>query len=174
MKKFFTADLHFGHGGIIEICTRPFNHMRHMEKSLIRNWNSVVSEDDMIYVIGDFSMKTKLHRGFYENIMNKLNGKKILICGNHEIDSTLFYAGDNGVGFQQVVYPYLEVEEFILIHDPVSSIVFPNRPWITGHVHQMWHTMRNCFNCGVDVNDYTPVSIETIRDYFKKQKEIKI
>ena len=164
---YFTADPHYRHEVIIKYCNRPFNNSLEMEKGFIKNWNLVVSKEDLTYIVGDFSMEGARNRWIYETILKKLNGRKILIPGNHDLDKIYYYAGDRGVGFEQVCYPYKEVEEFIVIHDPTAGIIFPNRPFITGHVHQQWHTMHNCFNCGVDVNNYTPVSIETIRTHFK-------
>ena len=52
-----------------------------MDANLIRMWNKTVSEDDLVYILGDFS--------FYDgektsNILKFLNGKKILVVGNHD------------------------------------------------------------------------------------------
>lgn len=55
MKKYFTADLHFGHSNIIRLAKRPFSDVEEMDKVLVRNWNSTVKQEDEIYIIGDFS-----------------------------------------------------------------------------------------------------------------------
>lgn len=164
---YFTADWHLRHEGIIELCHRPFKNMTEMERVFTKNWNSLVVDDDIIYVVGDFSLESGRQRQWYEDALGRLKGRKILIVGNHDNNKIYFYAGDKGIGFEKVSYPYELVEEFVVIHDPSAGIVFPNKPFITGHVHHQWHTMLNCYNCGVDVNNYTPVSIETIRDHFK-------
>ena len=52
---FFTADLHLGHENIIKQCQRPFNNVEQMDKELIKNWNSVVNENDEVYILGDFN-----------------------------------------------------------------------------------------------------------------------
>lgn len=173
--KFFTADLHFGHENIITSCKRPFKNATHMDKTIVRNWNRVVGEEDWVYVVGDVSMMGKNNRGFYENIMRRLKGYKVLVGGNHDVDSLRFLAGDRGIGFVQVAYPFLLVDEFLLWHDPVPPAVsFPHWPAITGHVHTMWHTHENCFNCGVDVNGFTPVSEDAIRQYFLENTDLKV
>lgn len=165
----FTSDWHLRHQGIIEICNRPFKSLVDMERTLIRNWNAVVGDEDTVYMVGDFSLESARQRQWYEDTLAKMRGRKILVVGNHDNNKIYFYAGDRGVGFFKVAYPYELVEEFVVIHDPVAAIVYPEKNFITGHVHQQWHTMHNCYNCGVDVNDYVPVSIETIRSHFRNQ-----
>lgn len=158
----FTADLHFGHDKIIEYCNRPFKNASVMDKQLIRNWNECVEEEDVVYVVGDFCLKTAAHRGYFEGIMQKLKGTKILIPGNHEVDKYTFYCGDRGIGFLSIHYPYLEVGQFIVCHDPALSVVDRKKWFICGHVHDLFHIFKNVFNVGVDVNDYKPVSIYEI------------
>jgi len=172
--EFVTADLHLDHEGIIDICNRPFKNTKIMANQLSKNWNSVVKDGDIVYIIGDLSMEGAQKRYTYEHFLKKLKGRKRFIPGNHDIDKYRFYAGDQGIGFEQIIYPWAEVEEFVLAHDPTLSIVLPDRPFITGHVHQMWHTIKNCYNCGVDVNNYTPVSIDVIRTYFREHTHIKV
>ena len=43
---FFTADLHLGHGRIINYCERPFNDVHEMNKTILDNINNVVGFDD--------------------------------------------------------------------------------------------------------------------------------
>lgn len=50
-----------------------------MDHALIQNWNKVVSEDDIVFHLGDFADKSK-----WRQIANALKGKKYLIQGNHD------------------------------------------------------------------------------------------
>ena len=80
--KYYIADLHFGHDNIIRFDDRPYDSVESMEEELINNWNKAVkSEDDEVYILGDFSWENteKTHE-----ILDKLNGKKYLILGNHD------------------------------------------------------------------------------------------
>lgn len=45
---YYTGDQHFGHSNIIRFCNRPFVTVAEMDEALIKNWNNVVSNDDMI------------------------------------------------------------------------------------------------------------------------------
>ena len=54
-KDFFIADTHFGGENIRRYENRPFETAEEMDEKLIENWNRVVSEEDTVYVLGDFS-----------------------------------------------------------------------------------------------------------------------
>lgn len=80
MKFWFTADLHLGHANIIKLCNRPFKDINHMNEVLIKNWNSRVAHEDVIFHLGDFCYKS----GFDpKNYINRLNGQIIFLKGNH-------------------------------------------------------------------------------------------
>jgi calcineurin-like phosphoesterase family protein len=81
MAIFFTSDLHFGHANIIQYCNRPFNSVEHMNGVLMSNWNSVVTEDDKVIVLGDFAMG-KISETL--PVAERLNGMKFLVPGNHD------------------------------------------------------------------------------------------
>jgi calcineurin-like phosphoesterase family protein len=158
----FTADCHFGHASIIESCKRPWSNVDKMDSDLIRLWNESVKPEDTIYIVGDFCIKTAKHRSYYELILNKLNGKKILIPGNHEIEKYSFYCGDRGIGFWSLHYPYVEVDDYLVCHDPALATMDRDSWFLCGHVHDQYHICGNVINVGVDVNDYRPISLNDI------------
>jgi calcineurin-like phosphoesterase family protein len=53
---FFTGDHHFGHANILRYCKRSFSNIEEHDAALIKLWNSVVQEDDMVYHLGDFTL----------------------------------------------------------------------------------------------------------------------
>jgi len=77
----FTSDWHLGHERIIPLCNRPFKDTNHMHEVLIANYNSRVSLSEDAFVLGDVAMGT-----FVETIkiVNRFNGAKYLIPGNHD------------------------------------------------------------------------------------------
>ncbi len=164
--SYFTADPHFGHSAIIDYCKRPYKNTKIMDRALIRNINNVVTDDDDLYILGDFSILTKNHRGMYEQWVNKIKGRKHLIMGNHDVRDPVFY---NELGFYSVHYPYFQVEEFICVHDPALSTVDRNLKFLCGHVHDLFLGIKNCLNVGVDMNNYKPWHIEEVREYFSKE-----
>lgn len=82
-KVYFTSDTHFYHSNIIGFCKRPFKNVEDMNETLIGNWNRVVSQDDIVFHLGDFCLG-----GSHEwtKILNRLNGKIYLILGNSSPD----------------------------------------------------------------------------------------
>ena len=50
---YFTSDLHLGHENIIRFSNRPFSTLDEMNRTLVDNWNSRVTERDDVFVLGD-------------------------------------------------------------------------------------------------------------------------
>jgi calcineurin-like phosphoesterase family protein len=76
-KVFGIADPHFNHTRIIEYCNRPWETVENMNQQLIENWNSVVEDNDTVWVLGDFGF------GSFESlqtIISQLKGDKKLLC----------------------------------------------------------------------------------------------
>lgn len=51
--KYYISDLHIGHKNIIRFDQRPFFDLEDMKQTIIKNWNSVVTFGDDVYVLGD-------------------------------------------------------------------------------------------------------------------------
>ena len=52
-----------------------------MDRCLIKLWNSRVSSNDDVYVLGDFAYKNRKPEEWY---LRQLRGTKHLIIGNHD------------------------------------------------------------------------------------------
>lgn len=162
---FVISDTHFWHKNVIEYENRPFKDLNDMEEKMVELWNGKVRPEDTVYILGDFSFgnieKT-------ENTLKKLNGKKILVLGNHDsvvrkqkFNKSLFETITNfiddkiyDVGFLMCHYP-LAVGDWSKIN-------------LYGHIHsnngshKVDKLPENSFNCCADVNNYTPVNIKDI------------
>lgn len=158
-KVFFIADPHFGDDNIRRYENRPFENVAQMDEELILNWNKVVSEEDMVYVLGDFCAGQK-----EEYILNKLNGAKYLVKGNHDICSNAYY---REVGFTEVYDKPVILEGFwILSHEPLY--VNTNMPYanIFGHVHgsPLYQTFSKQHYCvSVERIGFMPIAFEEIK-----------
>lgn len=157
--KFFTSDQHFGHNNIIEYCNRPFKNADIMDRELIKRHNAVIEREDEIFMVGDFSLKSSIHKEYLRNIVKNLKGIKHLILGNHDCLKPFDYID---IGFRSV-HTSLEIYNFILVHDPAISCIDRNKIFICGHVHDLFEKEKNVVNVSVEVRDYTPISIEEIR-----------
>ena len=83
MNTWVTSDLHFGHANIMNFCakTRPYNDVKHMNESMVLDWNAQVQPDDTVYILGDLAFMPAAEA---VKLFNRLNGDKILVEGNHD------------------------------------------------------------------------------------------
>ena len=85
MKFFLISDTHFGDDRILRYENRPFASVEEMDKAIIENWNSMVSKEDTVFHLGDVSSYEPER---ISEILAALNGKKVLIMGNHDQNYT--------------------------------------------------------------------------------------
>ena len=119
--NFYISDLHFGHKNIIISDNRPFSSVEEMNETLISNWNSVVTNADKVYVLGDL---------FWDN--RRLH----LIQGNHDKLNTSLRQRF------EWIENYAEIDDksnkIILCHYPIAH--WKNADYGTihlyGHIHQ--------------------------------------
>ncbi len=149
------SDTHFNHSNIIKYCDRPYSSTSEMDWDMVEKWNSVVKENDHVYHLGDVYMKAS--KGYIENLLSKLNGKKRLILGNH----------DNGQ--DQILHRHFEkimlwrnFDKVVLSHIPLreESIPGKNRINVHGHIHQN-KSPDGPYKCVcVEQINYTPINLE--------------
>lgn len=78
--NFYISDLHIGHNNALTLDNRPFVNLEEMKMTIVNNWNSVVSNADHVYILGDMFWKNDEA----PDILKQLNGNKHLILGNHD------------------------------------------------------------------------------------------
>jgi calcineurin-like phosphoesterase family protein len=168
MKYWLTSDLHLGHFNIIRYCGRPFKTLDHMNTELVRRWNERISDEDVVYHIGDFCFKNSNEvRGEGQKChamewIEKLHGQKVFLRGNHDKNNSLRTLTTSCV---------LEFagENYFLTHRPDDANV-KFKINFTGHCHERWHYKSYkgsiLINVGVDVNSFYPKTIEeTLKEY---------
>ena len=129
-----------------------------MNSTIIANFNSKVKKEDTTFHLGDFTLRGSENWPMVKGWVNKLNGKHILILGNHDKLNPFIY---ERCGFQSV-HTSLNVEEFYLVHDPAKCNIDLKRKWLCGHIHNIFKKQGNIINVGVDVWNFFPVSLEEI------------
>ena len=80
MTLYFTSDWHIGHKNIRRLANRPFDDDFIMHETLIRNYQEIITDDDVIYFLGDIAWN-------YQSLpalLQRLPGMKHLIVGNHD------------------------------------------------------------------------------------------
>jgi len=165
MDLFVISDTHFGHKNILKLCNRPFESVEQMDESMIEKWNSVVSVNDKVIHCGDFGFCSQER---FDVLMRCLNGRKILILGNHDNRSWRFYLDNNRF---DVICKYLSFKGILFTHRPKDYFdMCEEKLNIHGHIHNNVintgydNTDQKRINVSVEVINYTPISVEEIRD----------
>lgn len=168
---YFTSDLHLGHNSAIKMCERPFANIEEMNRTLINNINARVQKFDTLYVLGDIAYRTPVEE--VNRMIAQMNGKKILIKGNHDknYDPSLF----------EGIYDFLEIkvdgQSISLMHYPMVEWPksFHGSLHLHGHQHNKpEHNLKQKaqgilrYDVGVDANYYYPVALSEILKFFKE------
>ncbi len=91
VRTFFTADTHFGHRlmalqrghapGAESRGDVALEQVRAHDEDILTSWNSVVSAEDVVWHLGDLTLK---HTAEITDILGRLNGRIRLVLGNHD------------------------------------------------------------------------------------------
>lgn len=184
-KIFFTSDQHFGHESIIKFANRPHDRADDMDEDMIRKWNSVVPVDGLTFVLGDIGFCNKKD---IVDIYSRLNGRKILIRGNHDSnysDDVLTSIFDE---IHDQIYVRIQDQEtskyvyMVLCHYPMFDWQgsFKGSWQLFGHIHTRelveFETLRTKlfstqYDVGVDNNDFEPVSFQKLKGIMESQSK---
>lgn len=163
-NRFLISDTHFGHTNTWEKFTlpdgsplRPFTSTEEMDETMVDNWNKTVRPQDTVYHLGDVVIARR-----HLETVKRLNGRKILIRGNHDIfkDKDYYEAG-----FEQIHGVRVFVDQFILSHIPLHPDCVGERfkRNVHGHLHgnrvMQDHPM---YSRVVDTETYQPQFVHRI------------
>jgi calcineurin-like phosphoesterase family protein len=181
---FLTSDTHFGHVNICNFTNydgspvRPWDSVEEMDEEMVKRWNDTVGPKDKVYHLGDVVINRKSLQ-----ILDRLNGDKVLIKGNHDIFPLKDY-----VKYFRDIRAYHVMNGCILSHIPVhkeSIARFGTN--IHGHTHgNRVRKLRGVnvktgellysdvidpdyFCVCVEQTDYRPISFEDVLKKIKDQ-----
>lgn len=129
MKYFLISDTHLNHANISTYCDRPEN----FTELILKRWNERVRPQDTVIHLGDVAIGPRKH--IAEQI-RLLNGKKILVRGNHDLHSSVGWWADNGFDF---ACDGMVFKGCLLTHHPALSLPHSCKINIHGHLHNIWH-----------------------------------
>lgn len=135
---------------------------------LLREWNSGVDVNDTVIIVGDIGKYCEMT----ENVLRRLNGQKILVLGNHDLewgsklyDSTLF-AG---------VHTSILTNGVYIQHKPDFSDNVRNKCTYLVHGHHHRYDMPNMrqalqlyardvhrYNCAADLIKHKPRTLQEL------------
>ena len=178
---YFTSDLHLGHDQEFIWGARGFNSVAEMNEKIITRWNSRITKDDDVYVLGDLVM------GGVENVelLKQLNGKIHIIYGNHdgpkkreaysELENVVECGWANMIKYKKYNF-YLSHYPTITDNEDIGEIVSPKECVINlfGHTHQFddFYDTNDGYNfrmyhVGVDSHDCFPIPIDEVIEEIK-------
>ena len=138
MNTYITSDLHFGHKNILKFCpatrARFRDDVEYMNEAMIKEWNDIVQPSDLVYILGDIAF---LPAQKATQIMQRLNGRKILVEGNH--DRKLLQDESFRNCFEEV-HKYLDItyngHKCVMFHYPIFDHDQAGRGSIMLHGHR--------------------------------------
>lgn len=167
----FIGCLHLGHTSIARY--RGFENSNQHDGHLICEWNKVVHEKDLVYILGDITMENS--KDYW--LLDQLNGRKVVVLGNHDrwqdVPQLLNYV-DGVAGM-------IDYKGFALTHAPIHiSEIGQYRGNIHAHIHhenklENFDVLRSYADDNVKINtqgkyfcvdaklmDYQPKTIEEL------------
>lgn len=173
-ETFVISDTHFTHKNIITFLNkdgskvRPFDSVEEMDEYMIEKWNSVVRPQDKVIHLGDVVINRSALK-----ILSRLNGKKKLIAGNHDIFRLEEY--------QEYFYDikaYRVFDGFVMSHIPIHTSSLGR--WngnIHGHLHsgQVYNDQGDidprylCMSVEQPHVNYTPVPWYRVKEIISSQ-----
>ena len=181
---FIISDTHFGHAGMLNFLNydgtrmRPFSSVEEMDELMIENWNKLVKPMDKVYHLGDVFYKS----GNSDEIAKRLNGEKVLVRGNHDrrearwylkyfkdVRATFHIDGNYLLGHFPI-HPDSKGRFVRMLHGHVhaQSVMKPRYQsniikTVIGYEQDLWYK-----NCCVEVNNYSPIPFELIKEETEK------
>ena len=154
-KIYIISDTHFGHENILRFrdsktneLIRNFSDIHDMNEQIVQRWNAVVTEEDIVYHLGD------VYFGKGWEVLERLKGRKRLILGNHDNAKS-----EHLQKYFQKILMWRMFPEYncLLTHVPVhESSLFKVQYNLHGHIHQQASPTERHINCSVEVQDYMP------------------
>ena len=169
---YITSDWHFCHNKSFLYEPRGFTNVEDMDEAIITNHNSIVSENDDVYHLGD-EILCDIDKGI--ECIKRLNGNIHLIVGNHSTNNKIgriIVECPNVVEVKDIIILKYCKYKFYLSHYPTLCGYDDGRPLkkqcvsLCGHSHYR-NPFRDMdkgliYHCELDCNSIQPISIDKI------------
>lgn len=171
MNIFLTGNQQFGRKGAIKAYNRPFETVDEMNQHLINQWNSVVYDDDLVFVLGNFAWDPETA----EMVFKQLKGTICVLDGEWDRATADIVNNSNTLidyineGIHLIPEASLCLSYWPLNEWPgkkrgwTSVIGYPNKKYITSH-------KKNSLNVACDFWNYKPVQAKSILGLFEDLK----
>lgn len=165
-NTFIISDTHFGHEGMCKFLdkhgnkVRPFLTVEEMDEYMVDAWNKTVRPRDKVYHLGDVVIYRR-----HLCIMDRLNGDKVLIKGNHDI----FKISDYLKYFRDVRSVHRLYRSMVLSHVPIHRDCLKiDQVNVHGHTHTNDMMIdgvldKSYQNVCVEKTQYRPIALEELK-----------
>lgn len=183
------SDSHFLHDNILkftygenkEVLRPEFSSLEDMDNKMRSLWNHTVRPEDLVIHIGDF-VWTKGNSERIKEVIKSLNGRKILVRGNHDKKSYSWYLS-NGIDFVNDRFSWdYNGKRVLFIHNPdhIDSGEYSRYDIVLhGHVHRNHPFMSRVvntyvINMSVEQIKYRPMNLlplfnRIVQGYYKEK-----
>jgi len=177
---YFTSDWHLSHENIIQYSGRPFRNAREMDEALLTLHNETVRPQDHVYNLGDVTMLRGSGAHRIERLLERFNGHKRLLLGNHDHCSAQWY-----LRFFEKVKAVNVLDNILFTHIPVHPSSLGR---FVANVHGHTHTQPDYpahrrinvdnhvtwvpwINVCVEKTDYRPIHLDEVKRRIRLAKE---
>ena len=158
--KYYISDLHIG--CINNHDNRTLEH----DILLLNNWNSIVNNNDDIYILGDIGrLGNNKENSYVASIISQLKGKKHLIIGNHD---------KKGLKDNRINQLFVSIKDYDIIGDNNNginyNIVLSHYPILfwenqhKGYIHLYGHVHNS------EEDNIYKKCLEEVNLFFKKEE----
>lgn len=168
---YLTSDLHFCHNKEFVFLSRGFTNIEEHDKAILNNWNSIVNDNDDVYILGDLMLNDNEKA---LQLIKQLKGKLHIVLGNHDTNTkvALYKTCDNIVEICYATLLKYKGKIFYLSHYPTitskSQNIENRKNWIYnlyGHTHQQTNFYEDnvfMYHVGLDSHNNYVVSLDQI------------
>jgi calcineurin-like phosphoesterase family protein len=162
----FTSDSHYDQEAALRYGRSCFSSVDEMNETMITKWNALVKPGDTVIHVGDFCFR----RRTVHQILPRLNGKIVLVIGNHDEHYLREYHKYNVITTERLT---LKIKGLL-----VECCHYPMFAWkrmkfgsyhVHGHLHGDPHTIPpgRIYDACVENHDYAPFSFDYLHEQLK-------
>ena len=157
-RVYITSDLHLGHEKAA--IYRGFRSVKEHDDLIISRFNATVNPKDTVYILGDVVFAPSKNI----TILERLNGVKHLILGNHEHDNVSKY-----ISYFNKIMAFAIYHDMVLSHIPIHESQLTDRFVdcinVHGHIHGNVEDRldkRMYFNANCEFHEFYPLLADDI------------
>lgn len=162
------SDPHFFHDKEFIWGKRGFHNVHEMNEAIINNWNETLTDDDTMWMLGDFFV------GIYDkhkiiSTIERLKGKIHIIRGNHDTKNkiAIYAEAKNVVEIANIKIVNYRGYKFYLSHKYVEADSRPKKNFycVHGHTHfpnKFTNGYPYDYNASCDATNMRPISMDEI------------